>query len=473
MYGTVLSGTQLDATASSVLGSVSGTFTYSPAASTVLKAGSGQALSVSFAPVDSSDYTTATGTTTINVTRVTPTINWADPADITYGTPLSATQLDATASVPGTFTYSPAAGVILDGGSQTLSVSFAPQDGTDYATTVGTTTINVAKATPTLNLTDPGGRFDGNAFPATVTISGSGGNTTAAATLDNVAPTLTYYAGTGTSGESLGSVPPTAAGTYTVVASFPGTLDYASVLSKPVPFTIEPETATLALTSSVASPVYSQSVTFVAKVTAAVAGTPSGTVTFLLDGQTPLATVPLGGSGTAMLSTSNLGLGTHTITATYSGDPNFQAGPSGSASESVGKARAGIVLRLTRSSRKRKSPRSGLRPSFEPVSPSGATPVGGTVTFELIKKTKKTKVTTLGTAGVSGGNATITVKARSVLKKPITIVYSGDGEFSGSTATPPTLTQAGLKSLARPMLALSKPGLVRIAAATPAGYGPR
>ncbi len=474
VYGTALSSAQLDATASSTLGSVSGTFTYSPAAGSVLKAGSGQILSVSFAPTDSADFTTATGTSTINVNKATPTIAWSDPADIVYGTALSGTQLDATASVPGTFTYSPAAGVLLDGGNQTLSVSFVPQDATDYATIVGTATIDVAKATPTLNLTDPGGHFDGNAFPATVTISGSGGNTTAAATLDNVAPTLTYYAGTGTTGMVLGSAPPTAAGTYTVVASFPGTLDYASVQSKPVPFTIEPETATLALTSSVASPVFGQSVTFVAKVTAAVAGTPSGTVTFLLDGQTPLATVPLDGSGTAMLSTSNLSLGSHTITATYSGDPNFLAGPSGSASESVGKARAGIVLVPHPTFKKKKIVSVGLTAELEPVSPSGVTPVGGTVTFEVIKKSKKkTKVTTLGTAGVSGGNATITVKARNVLKKPITIVYSGDSEFSGGAATPPTLTQAGLKSLARPTLALSKPGLARIAAATPAGAGRR
>ena len=53
-------------------------------------------------------------------------ITWADPADITYGTALSGTQLDATASVPGTLTYTPAAGAGAGRGrDQTLSVSFA------------------------------------------------------------------------------------------------------------------------------------------------------------------------------------------------------------------------------------------------------------------------------------------------------------------------------------------------------------
>src|SRR5208282_5027971 len=92
-YGTALSATQLDATAS-----VAGTFVYTPAAGTVLHAGSGQTLSVSFTPSDSTDYTTATGSTTIHVNQATPSITWSTPSSITYGTALSATQLDASAN---------------------------------------------------------------------------------------------------------------------------------------------------------------------------------------------------------------------------------------------------------------------------------------------------------------------------------------------------------------------------------------
>jgi len=43
----------------------------------------------------------------------TPVITWANPAAITYGTTLSGTQLNATASVPGAFVYTPAFGVGL------------------------------------------------------------------------------------------------------------------------------------------------------------------------------------------------------------------------------------------------------------------------------------------------------------------------------------------------------------------------
>ena len=78
------------------------------------------------------------------VGKATPVITWANPADITWGTPLSGTQLDATASVPGTFTYTPKAGTVLGPGTgQQLSVSFTPTDTTDYTNASATATINV------------------------------------------------------------------------------------------------------------------------------------------------------------------------------------------------------------------------------------------------------------------------------------------------------------------------------------------
>ena len=153
VHGTALGATQLDATAS-----VPGTFTYTPSAGTVLTAGSGQTLSVSFTPTDNTDYTTATATATLNVGKATPSITWANLASITYGAALTSAQLDATASVPGTFTYTPAAGTVLHAGNgQTLSASFAPTDTTDFNTASATATLNVDKATPSItwaNLAD-------------------------------------------------------------------------------------------------------------------------------------------------------------------------------------------------------------------------------------------------------------------------------------------------------------------------------
>jgi hypothetical protein len=81
---------------------VPGTFTYSPASGTLLTAGT-QTLSVSFAPSNSTGYTSTNGSVALKVNQATPKVTWNTPAAITYGTPLSRAQLNATASVSGTF----------------------------------------------------------------------------------------------------------------------------------------------------------------------------------------------------------------------------------------------------------------------------------------------------------------------------------------------------------------------------------
>jgi hypothetical protein len=245
-YGTPLSATQLNASS----GGVAGTFVYSPAAGTVLPAGS-QTLSVTFTPTDSADYSVQTATVTLlvnkapltvtpnpvsrsygvanpaftgavaglvngdtitatyasaatsstavgvyssgpnaiaatlsdpgnklpnysltqsmgtlTITQATTTLTWATPAAITYGTPLSATQLDATSGgVAGTFVYTPAAGTVLPAGSQLLSVTFTPTDGADYSAASATVTLTVNKAPLTVT-PNPASKVYGTANPA-------------------------------------------------------------------------------------------------------------------------------------------------------------------------------------------------------------------------------------------------------------------------------------------------------------------
>ncbi|HEY1159981.1 MAG TPA: hypothetical protein VGE83_05090 [Terracidiphilus sp.] len=142
VYGTALSTTQLNATAS-----VPGAFAYSPLLGTVLSAGS-QTLSVTFTPTDALNYATAAARVTLTVNQVVPVVSWNAPAAITYGTALSATQLNATASVPGGFAYSPSLGAVLSAGSHTLSVTFTPTDTTDYTTAAASVTLTVRQATP-------------------------------------------------------------------------------------------------------------------------------------------------------------------------------------------------------------------------------------------------------------------------------------------------------------------------------------
>jgi glucuronoarabinoxylan endo-1,4-beta-xylanase len=102
--------------------------------------------------------------------------------------------LDATASVAGTFTYSPAAGTVLSAGSQTLSVTFTPTDTTDYNTATDSVTLTVNKATPTVTW-DP---------PVPVQYGSWLGNTTLSA-IASVPGSFTYLPAAGTQLLTLGT----------------------------------------------------------------------------------------------------------------------------------------------------------------------------------------------------------------------------------------------------------------------------
>jgi sugar lactone lactonase YvrE len=146
-YGTALSRLQLDATAN-----IGGSFVYSPAAGTVPKAGN-DTLKVTFTPTFSKDYTTVTASVELQVNQAAPIIAWAAPAAIAYGTALSGTQLNATASVAGKFVYSPAAGKVLTAGTQPLSVTFTPIDHVDYSTATGSATLVVNRVGTSTTIT--------------------------------------------------------------------------------------------------------------------------------------------------------------------------------------------------------------------------------------------------------------------------------------------------------------------------------
>jgi Flp pilus assembly CpaE family ATPase len=148
-YGTALSATQLNASAS-----VPGRFTYTPAAGDVLTAGT-QTLTATFTPTAAADFATAQSAVTLTVAKATPAIKWPKPAPISYGTALSTSQLNATASIPGKFVYTPVAGDVLAAGTQTLSVTFTPTDIKDYTIVQSTVSLTVAKATPAITWPKP------------------------------------------------------------------------------------------------------------------------------------------------------------------------------------------------------------------------------------------------------------------------------------------------------------------------------
>jgi hypothetical protein len=118
----------------------------------VLNAGDNQILHVDFTPADSASYKSVSFSVVINVLQATPMIAWSNPADIYYGLPLTATQLNASATVAGLFVYTPAAGTLLGVGNKVLHVDFTPADSQNYARTSKEVSIRVLPRSPFGNL---------------------------------------------------------------------------------------------------------------------------------------------------------------------------------------------------------------------------------------------------------------------------------------------------------------------------------
>ncbi|MBI2517679.1 MAG: hypothetical protein HYV95_12315, partial [Opitutae bacterium] len=109
------------------------------------------------------------------IAKAAPTISWTAPGTIAYGTALSATQLNATANVPGTFTYTPASGTVLPAGpNQILTANFTPSDTANYTAATASNTITVGAQSITFTITNTAQTFDGSAKPVTVQVSQPG-----------------------------------------------------------------------------------------------------------------------------------------------------------------------------------------------------------------------------------------------------------------------------------------------------------
>ncbi|HLX60679.1 MAG TPA: MBG domain-containing protein [Planctomycetota bacterium] len=102
------------------------------------------------------NYSVTSANGTLTIKKATPAIVWLQPAQIFAGVPLDTTQLNAAASdaftntaVTGTFAYAPDTGTVLAPGlGQTLSVTFTPDDATNYTIATAQTSIDVAPAIP-------------------------------------------------------------------------------------------------------------------------------------------------------------------------------------------------------------------------------------------------------------------------------------------------------------------------------------
>ena len=151
VYGTALGTSQLDATASVIgLATVPGAFVYTPTAGTILHAGTGQTLSVTFSPSDTANINSQIATVTIDVQQAPLTI-MADNKSKVFGDPDPALTAWYTGFVNGDTPASLAQDVTLavasyNGFVGTYTITATGAASSDYNITLENGTLTVTPA---------------------------------------------------------------------------------------------------------------------------------------------------------------------------------------------------------------------------------------------------------------------------------------------------------------------------------------
>jgi len=213
-----------------------------------------------------------------------------------------------------------------------------------------------------------------------------------------------------------------AAGSHSIFAQYQGSVSYAPSPSGKVSQAAKSATTTTSLASSQNPAVITEFVTYTATVASQYGGAATGTVVFQ-DGGTTVATVGLA-SNHATFSAKYLAVGTHAITATYSGDTNNSGSPSSTLLEQINQGFASKTV-LTTS----RSPSLVGQPvtfTATVTSGHGAIPDGELVTFY-------DGTTAIGTSSIASGLAKFTTSSLTAKTHAIKATYGGDAIFRPST----------------------------------------
>ncbi len=201
--------------------------------------------------------------------------------------------------------------------------------------------------------------------------------------------------------------------------------------SAPVTEMVLPDGTVTKLSSSTNPSVFGQKVTFTALVTALFpgSGTPAGQVQFV-DSSGILATEPVIG-GRATYPVSNLSPGSYPITAVYLFSGSYLGSTSSTVTQTVNQA--ATTTKVTASPNPSVYGQNvTLTATVSAKAPGAGTPTG-TVTF-------LDGTTTLSTATLTNGTVNIGVPSLPVGSNSITVSYSGDTNFTGSTSAALTQT---------------------------------
>lgn len=343
-----------------------------------------------------------------------------------------------------------------------LQFGFSAGTGYDLVTGLGSVDANeLARSfapvttTTTLSLNPPpsGGIYVGTTYPvtltATVTASGSGTPTGTVTFMDNGAQLGTPQ--TLVSGMVSFTPSPLPGGPHSLTAMYSGDTTFPGSTSSPtaVLVTLNEPNTTVAMATP-ASGTYGTPVTLSATVTATSnSNTPTGSVTFAV-GSTTLGTATLSGSGTSAsgsVQTTFIPTGSNTITASYSGDPNYGFS-NGTTAATISKASTTTGLTLSSG-----TVDAGTTVTFTATvpQPGGGAAPSGTVTF-------LNGSTTMGAGTLSNGTATFSSSSLKAGTYNVTASYPGDINYTNSASSPSALAVQSFTLSSGVAISISAPG---------------
>jgi hypothetical protein len=223
-------------------------------------------------------------------------------------------------------------------------------------------------------------------------------------------------------------------GTHTIQATYGGDGSFIGSVSDPLTQTVGPAGPALSTTvvaSSLNPSTFGQDLTFTASVTGGGAP-PTGTVQFTVDGSDVGTPVDLIGGVATFSTPTPLSVGSHPVTATYSGSTDYSTS-SGSLTQVVNKVATATTV-ASNDTNAKAGDTVTLTATTTWVAPGAGTPTGDVV-FRLTSGTTTLQVASVP-IDVSGVTTyTWVVDSTQVGRWTLTATYSGDANFTGSTSS--------------------------------------
>ncbi|MHB8681849.1 MAG: Ig-like domain repeat protein [Acidimicrobiales bacterium] len=308
---------------------------------------------------------------------------------------------------------------VSGGGTVSVALAATPSSPTANSPVTYTATVTPTSSSAT---TAPTGKvtFDDNGNPVSTACT---------------AVTLTGGSGTPPPSTATCTFTYTAAGTHSITAVYSGDPNYAALTSAALPETIGSTTGgavTVTVTASPDPPILGAAETYTATVlptSNSSTSTPTGTVSFA-DGTTPIpscgsvsVTPGAGTSATATCAVSSISSGSHSVIATYGGDPNYAKTSSSPLSQTVSADSGGSGSGSSGSGSSGSG--SSCTSSSSSSTTTSSTTTSSTTTSSTMPCTSSSGGTTAGSSGSGGSGAGATTTADSSGGSGSSLAFTG------------------------------------------------